>query len=99
MIDDIIKSKTKIEELKNKIGNSDDTVDKATLCKVLIMLNIAEMVIYANIKIPENEKYYFEGQAFIGRYFGGWGLDWIADDYLKFVYSFCRYSTNSTRRI
>ncbi len=83
MIDKIIESKGKIEQFKNSFETSDVKIDKATICKVLIMLNIAEMVIDANIKVPDNEKHYFEAQAFIGRYFGDWGVNWIADDYLN----------------
>lgn len=37
----------------------------------------------ANIKVPEEDKNYFEGQAFVGRYFGDWGLLWVAEEYLE----------------
>jgi hypothetical protein len=83
MIEDIIETKRKIEEFKNKIQKPYNSLDMSSLCNVLIMLNIAEMVIYANIKVPENERYYFDRQAFVGRYFIDWGLKWISDDYLK----------------
>jgi uncharacterized protein involved in tellurium resistance len=80
MIEEIIEFKRKLEELKN---TTSEAIDKATICKVLVMLNIAEMVIRSNTKVEDKEKHYFEGQAFIGRYFGDLGLDWIAEDYLK----------------
>jgi len=76
----IIDIKSKIEDVKNK---QNSLLDKSSLCKILVMLNIAEMLIRSNSNINDNDKHYFEGQAFVGRYFCDWGLDWIADDYLK----------------
>jgi len=82
MIREIIEFKREVKEAKNS-DNGAANFDKATMCKILVMLNIAEMVIRANEKVPEHERHYFEGQAFVGRYFGDWGLDFIVDKYLK----------------
>ena len=86
ILDKIIEFKKNLEYLKNNSPES-DKIDKATLCKLLVMANIAEMTIYAGLKIEKNQKEYFEGQAFVGRYYMDWGLDWIPKYYLEI----CRY--------
>jgi hypothetical protein len=79
MIEKIISFKKRLEEIKTENEN----IDKATVCKILVMANMAEMVIRANTKIREAEKHYFEGGAYVGRYFGDWNYHDVARDYYE----------------
>lgn len=79
MIDRIKSYKNRLEQLKD----DNENIDKSVICKLLVMANMAEMVIWSKSKINEPEKYYFEGQAFVGRYFSDWGFDDIAERYLE----------------
>jgi hypothetical protein len=81
MISKIIQYKERLENLKNNHLQ----IDKSILCKILVMVNIAEMLIHANIYIDDSDKKYFEGQVAVGRYFCDWNEDWVAEEYFEVV--------------
>ncbi len=84
MIKEIVQFKRQVEDIKNE-ERSSTKIDKGVLCKILVMANIAEMCIWSNVKVPESDRHYFEGQAFVGRYFDDWALPWVGEEYLKLV--------------
>lgn len=83
MIKKIIEFKAWLENIKNEINPETANINKADICQILVMLNLAEICIRSNIKVPKEFKRYFEGQAFVGRYFGDWGLLSVAQEYLE----------------
>ena len=80
MVDRIIAYKNQVEEFKNH-GMDRQSIDKSSLCRLLVMANIAEMVIHANSKLQEHERTYFEGDYFVDRYYGDRGAAWIVEGY------------------
>lgn len=45
MIERIIEFKARLEDIKNANNSATDSINKADICQVLVMLNIAEMCI------------------------------------------------------
>lgn len=83
MIEKIITLKSRLENLKNE---TEDKEDKAAILKIIVMLNLSELVILANTKFSKDEaKEYLMGQAFIGHYFIDWGKEWVSDGYTEIV--------------
>jgi hypothetical protein len=84
MIEKIIEFKRKVEELKNsKLPDGYADPENATLCKLLVVANVAEMCIRSNTKIEECLRPYFDGQTFVARFYGDLGYGWIVDDYYE----------------
>jgi len=65
-----------------KEGEFKDSL-KSDLVKQMKVANLALTVIQNNEKIEAFEVDYFEGQAFVGRYFGDWKLDWVVWNYYE----------------
>lgn len=82
ILEKIKKFKKEVEDIKEFDGKY-QKVNKGALCKVLVMVNMAEMCILSKTIVPIKDRDYFEGQTVVGRYFSDWGLDWIAMDYLE----------------
>jgi hypothetical protein len=85
MIEKIINYKKNLEEVKNSRDPKTTNINKSDICQILIMANLAEMCIRSDIKVPKEDRNYFEGQAFVGRYFDDWGLPWVGKEYLDIV--------------
>ena len=83
MIEKIIEFKARLEAIKNDNNSETASINKADICQILVMLNVAEMCIRSNIEVPKEFQNYFEGQAFVGRYFSDWNLSWVAWEYLE----------------
>ena len=79
LLNEIIEFKIYLEKLKG----SNPKIDTSSISKLLVLANMAKMVIYSNTKIYEGEKYYFDRQAAVGRYFCDLGEDYVAEMYLK----------------
>lgn len=83
IVEKIIEFKEKLEKIKNDKSSSSLKIEKGILSKILVMANIAEMCIYSNTNVPDEDRNYFEGRVSVGRYFGDWGLDWVTDYYIE----------------
>ena len=56
---------------------------KAMLWNMLVMAEIAHRSFGLGIKIEAFEKQYFNRQAAVGRHFGDWAMDWVAENYFE----------------
>jgi hypothetical protein len=79
MKEEIGKFKNYLEDLKI----SKPEMDICMISTMLVAVAIAEATINCNCKIRDEEKWYFDRQAAVGRFFSDWGEDYISLTYLK----------------
>jgi len=63
-------------------GKFKDSI-KLDIVKQLKLSSLSFVIIENDSQIEEFETVYYTGQAFVGRYFGDFGLDWIVWNYYE----------------